>query len=175
MQNQTREGEACLAPTKLKIIMKKLVFFITLSSVLLYSCSNRDVQRIAQQFLQLYYIDHDFNAAAELVTETSLDGLRHTALMFEFDPSSRVDMFETFKIISMDVQKSRAICHYEVDDVKRRLLLSHVDGRWLVDMPGSVMQGGLDFSLTLTPASSGGFASAESELTRIGDVPERKR
>jgi len=183
LQNQTREGETSSPLQLKKIIMKTQLFFsktlillVALSSVLLYSCNNdkREAQRIAQQFLQLYYIDNDFNAVAELTTEASHQGLKHTAMLFEFSPESRLDNFETFKIISIDVQKTRAICSYEVDGVNRRLLLSKIDGRWFVDMPGDVTRQGAEFSLTLTPVNSGGFASAESEMTRIGDVPTKR-
>jgi len=147
---------------------------ILLGAILMFSCADRSAERVARQFLQLYYIDNDFKAAAELVTDESKDGLTHTAMMFEFDPSSRIDKFQSFRIISLDVQKTRAICYYEVDKTQRRLLLSKVDGRWLVDMPGGVALGGVDFSLTLSPPSSGGFASAESEPVRVGDLPERR-
>ena len=147
---------------------------MVLSSALLYSCGNQEARRVAEQFLQAYYVDNDFNAAAEFVTEASVENLKQTALLLEFDPASRIGIFESFEIISVDAQKSKAICYYAVDGVKRRLLLSKIDGCWLVDMPGDVTREGADLSLTLSPINSGGFASAESELTRIGDVPERR-
>ena len=155
---------------------KTLITLVTivLGSWLLGSCGDNSAKRVAQQFLQLYYIDNDFDAVAELVTEASLEPLAHTAMMFEFDPSSRLDMFQAFKILSMDVQKSKAICYYEVDGVKRRVLLSKIDGQWFVDMPGDVTRDGADLSLSLTAPNSGGFASAESEFVRVGDVPERE-
>ncbi|MCL2028720.1 MAG: hypothetical protein FWG79_09600 [Bacteroidales bacterium] len=155
---------------------KTLITLVTivLGSWLLASCGDNSAKRVAQQFLQLYYIDNDFDAVAKLVTEASLEPLAHTSMMYEFDPSSRLDLFQEFKILSIDVQKSKAICYYEVDGIKRRILLSKIDGQWFVDMPGDVTRGGADLSLSLTPPNSGGFASAESELTRVGDVPERK-
>jgi hypothetical protein len=145
------------------------------ASGLLNSCSNQEAKNVAQQFLQFYYIDNNFEAAANLATEATREGLSHTMLLFEFDPTSRIDMFRSFSIVSMSVQTDKAICYYEVDNVRRRLLLSKVNGRWLVDMPGHVTRSDLDFSLTLSPPNSGGFASAESEMTRIGDVPIRQQ
>jgi hypothetical protein len=159
----------------LQTLLKTVLLLAVTTSGLLHSCSDPEPKRVAQQFLQLYYIEKDFIAAASVSTEATIEGLTFTAMLFEFDPGARLDNFESFKITDMKVQKSRAICYYEVDGTKRRLLLSKKDGQWLVDMPGEVTRSDRNFSLSLSPPNSGGFASAESEMTRIGDVPEKKR
>jgi len=158
----------------LPTLLKTLLFLVVAASGILHSCGNQNPKRVAKKFLQLYYIDNDFYAASKLVTEASLEGLQQTALLFEFDPNSRIGLFKSFKIVNMNTQVDKAICYYEVDGVRRRLLLSKIDERWFVDMPGHITINSPDFSLTLSESASGGFASAESELTRVGDVPERK-
>jgi len=155
--------------------MKRLFLLLVLSSVMFYSCADRAPQRVAQQFLQLFYIDHNFYDATYLVTETSLENLAHTALLFGFNPLAHEEAFRTFELTGMSVQNTVAIAYYRVDDVNRRLMLRRINGQWLVDISNEVTQQGPDFSISLSPPSSGGFASAESEYFRIGDVPERRR
>ena len=155
--------------------MKRLFTLLILSAVLFSSCTDRAPERAARQFLQLYYIDHDFSAVKELVTESSLENLRQNALLFEFNPIAQMDAFQTFEIIEMNVQNTVAIADFRVDDVRRRLMLRRIDGRWLVDISNEVTQQGFDFSTSLSPPTGGGFASAESEFVRVGDVPERRQ
>jgi len=157
--------------------MKRLFLLLVLSSVMFYSCADRAPQRVAQQFLQNFYVDHNFTAVADLVTESSMENLAQTALLFEFNPNVRIDAFRSFELLSVNVQNTVATAYYRVDETNRRLMLRNINGRWLVDISTEVTQRGADFSISLTPPSGGGggFASAESELTRIGDVPERRR
>jgi len=158
--------------------MKKLltILLILASAMMFYSCADRAPQRTAQQFLQLFYIEHDFTAVMDVVTESSLDNLMHSAMMLEFNPMVRAEAFQTFEITGINIQNTVATVTYRVDSFNRRLMLRNIDGRWLVDISNEVTQQGSEFSISLTPPSGGGgFASAESELTRIGDVPQRGR
>jgi len=157
--------------------MKRLFILLVLSSVMFYSCADRGPERTARQFLQLFYIDHNFYDVTYLVTESSWENLRHTALLFEFNPNVRIDAFQSFELTDVNVQNTVAIAYYRVDNTNRRLMLRRIDGQWLVDISNEVTGQGQDFSVSLTPPSSGsgGFASASSEYVRIGDVPEMRR
>jgi hypothetical protein len=147
---------------------------VYLSLLLFASCGNRPVERAAKNFLQAYYLDYDFGLARHLATEESQEHLNERVLIFEANPFARNEGFSSFEITGMDVKKTKAVVNYKADNTRRKLLLSKVNGQWLVDMSFDVANSGSEFSLSLNKPNTGGFASAESKPTRLGDdAPKR--
>jgi len=153
-------------------IPKGVIFAVLFLSVLLASCSNRGVENTARIFLQAYYIDHDFDKAAALSTPATQEHIQEWAMLFALTPKEYISAglyFETFEIEKSDILKTRATVGYRVDNTPRDLLLRKVDGKWLVDMPIEISFSGPRFSLSLHKPHSGGFASAQSQPTRLGN------
>lgn len=139
--------------------------------LILTSCGDqRAVNRTARAFLQNFYVENNFDAAAAVSTQATQENISTRAMIFRLNPNSATDRFGSFKINNKDVRNTKASVFYTLDgDVERRLNLIKIDGTWLVDMPEH---------LSTTPAhsispsrSSGGFASAMSEPVRLRDVP----
>jgi hypothetical protein len=162
--------------------MKPHYFFsklIALTAILcfplLISCSGDSPKKVATNFLQAYYIDHDFARAGELSTPATHEHIGEWILLFELTPKEILNndfYFDSFEILETDVRKTKATVDYRVNITHRQLLLSKVDGRWLVDMSAEASFGNQQFSLSLNKPQTGGFASAESQSIRLGDTPK---
>ena len=152
--------------------MSKKVFFVMAIAVALFSsCSSRNAQKVARNFLQYYYVDHNFDAAAALSSPATHSNLNMAISMYHFNPYSEESRFRNFEITDIDVRKTKAVFHYSVDGTPRRLLLSKFDGKWLVDMPEQEVSFDRRFSLSLVRSRGGGFTSAQSAPIRLGDTP----
>ena len=153
--------------------MKRVLFLFALASVLLTSCnSNRDAMSVARDFLQAYYIDYDFDRARARSTVATHEHMQEWILIFELTPRSLTHLnFSSFEIEGVDVLTNRATVNYRVDNTQRQLLLRKINGRWLVDMPIDVATNRL-FSLSHNRPDTGGFASAQSQPTRLGGPTE---
>jgi hypothetical protein len=152
--------------------MKKIVLFATVVVMALcfLSCRNSAaVKDVSQKFLQAYYVDNDFNAAKDLSTDATKEGLDYKAMLFAANPNSEEESLKAFEIKKIEAKKTKAICFYEIEGQERRLNLRKVNNAWLVDMPESA-SGDPELSLSQS-GETGGFASASSEPVRLGDIP----
>jgi len=141
-------------------------------SLTLTSCGDqRSVNRTAKTFLQHFYVENNFSAAKTISTEITQKNIDNIAMMFQWNPNSADYSFNNFKINNSDVRTTRAVVFYTLDhEADRRLNLSKVDGKWLVDMPEGVS---LNPAFSLSPTNTtGGFTSAQSDFVRVGDIPE---
>jgi len=139
--------------------------------LLLTSCGEqRTVNRTARAFLQSFYVENNFEAAALMSTRMTQENIGQRAMMFRLNPNSENMRFHNFRITDSEVRTTRATVFYILDDeVERRLNLSRIDGQWLIDMPESTS---LNPAFSISPVrSSGGFASAMSEPVRLRDIP----
>ncbi|MCL2026919.1 MAG: hypothetical protein FWG79_00365 [Bacteroidales bacterium] len=156
--------------------MAKSKFFVMVFAVLsLASCSENNAKKTAKHFLQAYYIEHDFDRAGEFSTPATQEHMGEWALLFGLTPREIINedfYFDRFEITDTDIKKTKAVIDYRVNITNRQLLLSKVNGRWLVDMPTEVSFNNRIFSLSLNKPQTGGFASAESKPTRLGDTPK---
>jgi len=149
--------------------MKKIFFLLALSSVLLTACGgNRDAMNVARDFLQAYYIDHDFDRARTLSTVATHDHMEEWIMIFNLTPRDmNPHLFSELVVEDIEVMTARATVNYRVDNTRRQLLLRQTGGNWLVDMPSDLATNRL-FSLSLNRPDTGGFASAESRPFRLG-------
>jgi hypothetical protein len=145
-------------------------FILIVFSLFSSSCNgHRSVKRVADAFLQAYYVSFDFDAAKSFSTVVTHDNIDTRAMMFHINPHASSQGFGSFSITDVEVRQTKAAVFYKVGDLNRRLNLSLVNGKWLVDMPETPM---LNPELSLSPTRNvGGFASATSEPIRLGDVP----
>jgi hypothetical protein len=145
------------------------VFFAFLLLFLTSCGDQRSVKRTARAFLHSYYIDGDFETAKKNSTRLTHENIEMREMLLRLNPNSETDRFRNFSIHNADIRRTKAVVFYVVDDIERRLNLSKIDGKWLVDMPESTS---LDPGFSLSPIRGGrGFASATSEPTRLRDVP----
>jgi len=153
--------------------MKKVFFLVVLASFLLTSCGNRAITNVARDFLQAYYIDHDFNRARMLSTAATHEHMQQWIMIFELTPAeANPHLFQSFEIYEIDALSNRATVHYRVDNTRRQLMLRQIDGRWFVDLPMDMLSvNRAIFSLSLNRPESGGFASAQSRPARLGGAP----
>ncbi len=154
------------------LLNRKISILVAIAIVSLFStsCSKRAAKETAKAFLQSYYVDNDFEAAKAFSTEGTHETLDFKAMMFTLNPNSESESIQEFKIKKMDVRKSKAVCFYEVVGEERRLNLSKVDDKWLVDMPeNATIEPGLSLSQS---TNQGGFTSAMSEPIKLKDIPQ---
>jgi hypothetical protein len=116
-------------------------------------------------------VENNFEAARPISTPITQENIDKIAMMFHWNPNSTEYRFNNFKITNSEIRATRAVVFYTLDnEVDRRLNLSKVDGKWLVDMSEAVS---LNPTFSLSPTNAtGGFASAQSEFVRVGDIPE---
>ena len=155
--------------------MKKTLYIssVVIWTVFVVSCGDqRSVRQTAHAFLQSYYVNNDFDGAKKISTESTYDVLDFKAMMFMLNPNSESESIHAFELKRIDVRKTKAVCFYEVIGQERRLNLSKVNGKWLVDMPeNATIEPGLSLSQS---RNAGGFASATSNPVKLRDVPEAK-
>ncbi len=151
---------------------RKISILVVIAIVSLFSasCSKRAAKETAKAFLQSYYVDNDFEAAKAFSTESTHETLDFKAMMFTLNPNSESESIQEFKYKKMDMLKTKAVCFYEVVGEERRLNLSKIDGKWLVDMPETAM---IEPALSMSQSrNTGGFASATSDPIKLKDVPQ---
>ncbi|MDR2908039.1 MAG: hypothetical protein LBU91_08645 [Bacteroidales bacterium] len=164
-------------------LLSRWIFIIAILPLLLISCGQRQaVKQVADAFLQAYYVDHKFDVARAFCTQASYENIDFRATLFTLNPNADAESVNAFEILDFEILKTKAECTYQVlskdgqtikGNQKRRLNLSKVNNKWLVDMPETTTsnQDGM-LSLSFSILESGGFASAESAPTRLGDIPQ---
>ncbi|MDR0620124.1 MAG: hypothetical protein LBG17_09535 [Bacteroidales bacterium] len=143
-----------------------LIFFLFIVSVCtLSSCSSkRSAERVADKFLQAYYIDFDFRRCRALSTFSSEAAIAEKEELVFLNPFASEEESPKVELISTTVVEGRfARCVYSLNGSSMDLFLIKDGKKWLVD----AIESGLSKTPTLG-GSSGGFAVSTS-------APRKKR
>lgn len=177
------EIEYLCAPFKPTIFMmsilsiRKLGRWLTLVSipVLATAChgDGKEARRVAEDFLQAYYIDMDFAKALRMSSDASHTAIHEQAKITALNPYAKEETPAiVFKELIINPENPHAAtCSYTCNRVERTLPLRRFDKQWLVDLQGGTVEtsGSGEFS-NLSSNSEGGFASAAS-----GEIKYKKR
>lgn len=143
--------------------------------VLAAACNGngREARRVAEDFLQAYYIDMDFAKALRLSSDVSHTAIHEQAKIAALNPYAKEEIPAiVFKELKINPENSHTATYsYTCNRVERTLPLRRFGKQWLVDLQGGTVEtsGSGAFS-NLSSSSEGGFASATS-----GEIKYKKR
>ncbi len=151
------------------------LLMLTAFFLLATSCKNnkREAEHVAENFLQAYYMDLDFDKALQLCSDASRAAVHEQAELTALNPYAKEETPDlVFSGLEIDPDNAHtARFTYTCNRAERTLPLRKFNDKWLVDLQGGTVEssGNNDFS-HLSASEKGGFTSAAS-----GEIKYRKR
>ncbi|MDR3186656.1 MAG: hypothetical protein LBU04_07690, partial [Christensenellaceae bacterium] len=135
--------------------MKKSVLIFVVS-VLFFGCSSeqKKAERIAEKFLEAYYISFDFDKCFELSSPSSAPKIKDKKTMIGFNPLAK-EQPPTIAVVKtvIDESATMAQCSYTINGAVQSLALLKLSGHWLVDAVASDLD-----AVSVFGGGHGGFA-----------------